>query len=224
MKVLSATFSHANDRSQTLSSGDGTDFQQLIRSLEKDMWPGADAGPNQVGSSSVQTSRHLTVTPQPHAAATHAHASVESVTDAVAHTGNDGYAASIISTMRQSIGLAPLPPENDSILLEQAAPVASIASPPRQSEAADVGPLQPDVASRTQPQLPTAADTECLHLPASNVMPNVVARFSNDWNDILQLRRAMHEALRWQGIGRVPLTINGPEYLSWIEQGTLHGN
>lgn len=220
MKITATSLSQNYGSHASLS--DGTNFQQLIQGLEKNMWSGAHAGPSPTA---------ITRNPVNMAGSSQAVPFVAPMTGAVSSeppvnpqiSAQRPPCAPVTHSLEASSGPASLPfaavksgeSGMPSCLLD--------AIPPRQPRAdASAEEIPSSLTNRRSLPCPRqeasdAREPDRLNILSGKDVPAIVVRYSGDDKEIQQLRRALQETLRRHGIDQASLTVNGAEYPTWME-------
>ncbi|GLQ92645.1 hypothetical protein [Dyella acidisoli] len=216
MKILNATASTSEAHGRYTASNDGTNFQQLMQGMEKDMWPGARPGPNPVSVRSDQKGMGSSSATAPF---------IGLKPDLAANTFPPGFEPAQQQPRYLPVMHAPdatrdvIPPyvamhdsEHETLQdLFQAMPSCLMRmNDLAEDKSADLSNRQSVPCSARE----TSETKEPYRLTVLNQAnaPAIVVRYPGDNEAIQRLRRTVQEALDRLGIVQASLIINGTEY------------
>ena len=218
----------------------GTDFQQIMHGLEKDMWPGSRPGRTLNGESPGASNANPPSSARcADALVTDREAVLQAWLGTLESSGEGNVEATISAPATFGVYAKALSPASDGISQTGAAPApVPTKSGGSQKIPAIVclteGELTPCIdtlaarmhtaawASRT-PAYATV-DTGRVSVLAGVQSPSLVVRYDDEDTDHVQLLRALRTELHRHGLGAVRMTVNGTEYPSTTETGGRHGH
>ncbi len=206
----------------------GTNFQQLVEQLERDMWSGAKAGHNDVQAlpEPGNVPAQQPSAQQMFAASLAQDASASSDIPLATVDASPRVEPSLPSLAMQTTPVAApmLQTEQSNNSTPTPTPQAFSVLQAGTSNATKATLVEQSTSARMPQQTTyTANESDRVNLLPGTIMPAVVVRYTGSNEDLPQLKRSLQGVLRRHGINETSLTINGFDTIARIEHGTDHG-